>query len=87
MRPSPGVDFGLDVTVRLVYVLFVLAMLWTVFPGARGVLRTWWQQQIWAYRVGRWAQDFERRPGWQREALEVRGDPRARKVEAHGSRP
>jgi hypothetical protein len=79
--PIARLDVGLDVTLRALYLCLVVAMLWAVLPGMRAIARRWLERQIYAYRVGRWPDDFNRLPAWKREALHVRGKaPRAARV-------
>jgi hypothetical protein len=66
-------DAGLEMSMRAAYVLVVLVCLWVLLPGLRAKLRDWMALQIYAYRVGRWGEEFSRMPAWRREGLKVRG--------------
>lgn len=73
MNPAAKSEAVLEMSMRGLYVLFLLVMLWILLPGVRATGKAWLAQQVVLYRVGRWGERWNRRPGWEREALTVRG--------------
>lgn len=66
-------EVGVDVTMRVLWCVLVLVMLWAWLPGVRELAKHLLSDAIYAYRVEKWGEQYARRPTWQREALRVRG--------------